>query len=199
MGAAEWTGDSMRKFSWMLGLAVAALVVGCGSNGFNATAMVSGAYQTTLNVTMTASSGSGGIGGPSTQPNLIISFSDDSASDTLSTPGLSAGVAMPGNSPQLGTFTSSNAISAESDFLRASTTGGVSSFWEQQFSEDSPAAEMGTFSLTLTSSGSLGGASVALEGRTEWLNPHGSFSATLAPGSGGAEPSNSTISFNITF
>jgi len=176
--------------SRMLGL-FAVLVAGCGSSN-SITATVSGGYTRTFPVTLSASAGSGGdaVGGL----NLFVTFSDDSEQNNAEgDPALSTAVSIPGNSPQTGTFTSSNVNAAQAQLTSSPSA------WEQFFLSTVPAQTVGTFNLTLTSAGELGAAGTGLEGRTPWLNVHGTYAATLPAQLGGATPGPDPVSVTISF
>ena len=109
---------------------------------------------------------------------------------------MGAAIALAGSSPQTGTFTAANTITAQSQFTVGSGTTGSS--WAQYFASDDPASATGTFGLTLTSAGTVGTPTVAGD-RAQWLNPHGTFSAALPPNLDSGEPTAQGVNFSVSF
>jgi hypothetical protein len=167
------------------------LVAGCGSSN-SITATVSGPYSRTFPVTLNASAGAGGdqVGGL----NLFVTFTDDSEqNNSEGDPAMSAVVSIPGNSPQTGSFTSSNVNAAQAHLTSSSSA------WQQFFLSLAPEQTVGTFTLTLTAAGELGTVGTGLEGRTPWLNVHGTYAATLPAQLGGPTPGPDPVSITISF
>jgi hypothetical protein len=186
----------MRQTSRAIGLVLVVLSVGgCGGSSSSPTATVSGPFAATLFGTLHTTSGSGGIGSEETGPNLVVTFGGSSG-NASSGSSLVMSVVLPGNSPQTGTFDSSNSLAAESSLSLFLSAGAPEALWTQFFQAP---LTVGSFSLALTAAGSLGGASSASPGRTEWLNPHGTLSVTLPPDPSGGEPSEGTAVALLSF
>jgi hypothetical protein len=178
----------MNRVAGALGLLVAALCIGCGSgSSAGGTATLSGAITATLDVTATGNLVTSGCG--VSEPSLALVFAGET-----STTALTASVCTPGTSPQAGTFTTANTTTAASEYTETES-GGPSLAWSQQFASGNPYAP-GTFSLTLTSAGTLGTAPGG-GGPTPWGEQHGTLSATLPAEPSG--PASGTVTLSISF
>jgi hypothetical protein len=160
----------MRRMAFGL---LASTLLGCESPPLNTT--LDGAVSASVTVLVTGSAGVGGVGAD--VPNIAIEFTTYSE-PSLHLPTVQAAVALPGTSlPHTGNFTSDNSLSAGARVSLTDADGGTASVWTQDFSSLIPWATAGTFTLILTSPGTLGATNTAT-GRSEWLNPHGTFTAT---------------------
>jgi hypothetical protein len=106
-------------------------------------------------------------------------------------PAFSSTVVISGTSLQTGTFTNANSLYAHCQVQATSVQ--ADGLWTQHFASTSPSSEVGTFSLSISSVGSI----TATDAGPQWRGSHGQLSATL-PASP-YTPDAGAVTVNVTF
>jgi hypothetical protein len=101
-------------------------------------------------------------------------------------------VIIPGTSLQTGTFTNANASYAISE-VQASAFQ-ADGLWIQYFSDLDPSSQLGTFSLSISSVGSI---TTTDAGAPQWTDSHGTLSATLPAST--YSPDAGTVTVDVIF
>ena len=151
----------------------------------------------TLNNSGTATIG----GGPGGSVTVTSVASYDSTNSTLgfaivnATPGaggttLAVAMVLNGASLQTGTFTSANVKSAGSTVQTGS--GAATKVWAQYYKQNG-LADQGSFSLTISDTGSQ----ITASSGAAWPSPHGSFTGTLKPAT--SSGASGDVTLNVTF
>jgi hypothetical protein len=181
--------------SQLLALVVAALLASCG--GSTPTATFSGAVNGSLNVLASGAGGDGaptdgGLPGPSGVAVRIVNSGLNPLSAIFQ-----SSIGIGGTSLETGTFTTANTLGAYTSLEIDPAGAGITASWAQNFQVSEPSSETSTFSLAISSVGSVNSSTSTLDGNvTEWQNPLGSFFATLPATFGSATGS---LTVNVTF